>query len=153
MDLEIDAGRQAFACGSDSFSERSTLLVFADPDMPQLAMLDELSLGSRIVVGDSPAAFSKAAPDATVIFNWSGSCALLREVFLACPNLRWVHSRSAGLRALALRRAHRRPCIAHKRQWCLQCILRGICSLGDPIFCQGSAANDSESDERDLGSF
>jgi hypothetical protein len=97
MDLEIDAGRQAFACGSDSFSERSTLLVFADPNMPQLAMLDELSLGNRIVVSDSAAAFSKAAPDATVILNWSGSCALLREVFLACPHLRWVHSRSAGL--------------------------------------------------------
>ncbi|MGB6719196.1 MAG: D-2-hydroxyacid dehydrogenase, partial [Terracidiphilus sp.] len=29
--------------------------------------------------------------------HWSGSRDLLRSVFLACPNLRWVHSRSAGL--------------------------------------------------------
>jgi phosphoglycerate dehydrogenase-like enzyme len=97
MDFEIDAGRQAFGYGSDSFSARSTVLVFADPAMPQLAMLDELGLGDRIVVGDSADAFRQAGPDATVILNWSGSCALLREVFLACPNLRWVHSRSAGL--------------------------------------------------------
>jgi phosphoglycerate dehydrogenase-like enzyme len=32
-----------------------------------------------------------------VIFNWSGSGELLREVFLMCPRVRWVHCRAAGL--------------------------------------------------------
>lgn len=63
--------------------------------MPQLAMLD--GLGLPVFVGTSVEAFAKAAANATVILNWSGSWALLREVFLKCPNLRWVHSRSASL--------------------------------------------------------
>ena len=42
-------------------------------------------------------AVKSATPNATVILNWSGSRDLLRDVFLLSPNLRWVHSRSAGL--------------------------------------------------------
>ncbi len=34
---------------------------------------------------------------AEVILHWAGSRELLRGTFLACPKLRWVHSRSAGL--------------------------------------------------------
>jgi phosphoglycerate dehydrogenase-like enzyme len=49
------------------------------------------------VVGDSAQAFSQGAVSAEIILNWSGSLPLLREVFLMCRRLRWIHSRSAGL--------------------------------------------------------
>jgi phosphoglycerate dehydrogenase-like enzyme len=49
------------------------------------------------VVGNHPAAFEAVAADAAVILHWSGSRDRLREVFMACPHVRWVHSRSAGL--------------------------------------------------------
>jgi phosphoglycerate dehydrogenase-like enzyme len=48
-------------------------------------------------VGNSPEAFGRTAPGAAVIFNWALSTPLLRDVFQMCPQLRWVHSRSAGL--------------------------------------------------------
>jgi phosphoglycerate dehydrogenase-like enzyme len=74
-----------------------TVLVLADPSEPQLAMLEELPPETTLAVGNTPEAFARAAPDATVLFNWSGSRALLQEVFRMCPKVRWVHSRSAGL--------------------------------------------------------
>jgi phosphoglycerate dehydrogenase-like enzyme len=51
-------------------------------------------------VGNSAEAFVGAAPDATVIFNWSLMGDLQREVFRMCPKVEWVHSRSAGLDGL-----------------------------------------------------
>jgi phosphoglycerate dehydrogenase-like enzyme len=77
--------------------DNNTVLVLADPTEPQLAMLDELPPETNIAVGNSAEAFERTAKDATVIFNWSGSGALLREVFAMCPRVQWVHSRSAGL--------------------------------------------------------
>jgi phosphoglycerate dehydrogenase-like enzyme len=77
--------------------DNNTVLVLADPTEPQLAMLDELPPETNIAVGNSTEAFERTAKDATVIFNWSGSGALLREVFAMCPRVQWVHSRSAGL--------------------------------------------------------
>ena len=74
-----------------------TVLVLANPTEPQLAMLEELPPETGIAVGNSAEAFERSAPDATVIFNWSGSGALLREVFAMCPRIQWVHSRAAGL--------------------------------------------------------
>jgi len=76
------------------------VLVLADPADPQLAMLADLPEKTGIAVGNSPEAFERAAPDASVIFNWSGSRALLREVLAMAPKVRWVHSRSAGLDSL-----------------------------------------------------
>jgi phosphoglycerate dehydrogenase-like enzyme len=73
------------------------VLVLAGPAEPQLAMLANLPEKTGLAVGNSLEAFKSAAPDADVIFNWSGSRALLREVFLIAPKVRWVHSRSAGL--------------------------------------------------------
>src|SRR4029078_1861094 len=64
---------------------------------PQLAMLEQLPAETGIVGGNSAEAFARAAPDANVIFNWSLSGALLREVFAMCPRVRWAHSRAAGL--------------------------------------------------------
>jgi len=75
----------------------NTVLVLADPTEPQLAMLADLPEKTGIAVGNSLEAFDRAAPDADVIFNWSGTRALLREVFQIAPKVRWVHSRAAGL--------------------------------------------------------
>jgi len=75
----------------------SPLLVLAAPGDKDIPFLVELRQTAMIVVGDSAAEFAQAAVDAEIILNWSGSLALLREVFLISPRVRWIHSRSAGL--------------------------------------------------------
>jgi len=77
--------------------KKNSVLVLSDPDDPQLSMLDELRETAHVAIGNSPDAFKNAAASAAVIFNWSGSLSLIREVFLMSPAVRWVHSRSAGL--------------------------------------------------------
>jgi phosphoglycerate dehydrogenase-like enzyme len=77
--------------------KRLSTLVLSDPDEPQLSMLAELRNTADVVIGDSLHVFEAAADDAEIIFNWSGSLSLIREVFLTSPRVRWVHSRSAGL--------------------------------------------------------
>jgi phosphoglycerate dehydrogenase-like enzyme len=77
--------------------DNNTVVVLANPTEPQLAMLEQLPPETRIAVGNSLDAFRGAAPAADVIYNWSLSGGLLREVFLMCPQVRWVHSRAAGL--------------------------------------------------------
>lgn len=74
-------------------SSRPLALVISTDNDPQLEMLRDIPH----VAGSTLEAFEKAAPEAEVILNWSGPRPLLRSVFLACPRLRWVHSRSAGL--------------------------------------------------------
>jgi phosphoglycerate dehydrogenase-like enzyme len=66
----------------------------ADPD---LKLLEQLPSETNIAVGNSAEAFERLAADADVILSWSASGKLLRDVFHMCPNVRWVHSRSAGL--------------------------------------------------------
>jgi phosphoglycerate dehydrogenase-like enzyme len=73
-----------------------TLLVLANPGEPQLAMLRQLG-EAKITVGNSADLFQQVAPQASVLFNWSGSLALFKQVFRMCPNLLWVHSRAVGL--------------------------------------------------------
>src|SRR5229473_825568 len=77
--------------------KKVSLLVLSDPGEPQLSMLDELRETTNVVIGNSTGAFKNAAGRAEVIFNWSGSLSLIREVFLMSHAARWVHSRSAGL--------------------------------------------------------
>jgi phosphoglycerate dehydrogenase-like enzyme len=77
--------------------DNNTVLVLANPTEPQLAILERLPANTGIAVGNSAQAFEGAASAADVIFNWSLSGALLREVFLMSPRVQWVHSRSAGL--------------------------------------------------------
>ncbi|HTX38281.1 MAG TPA: D-2-hydroxyacid dehydrogenase [Bryobacteraceae bacterium] len=77
--------------------DNHTVVVLAAPNEPQLGMLEELPPETTIAAGNAAQAFERAAPDADVIFNWSGSGALLREVFGMCPRVQWVHSRAAGL--------------------------------------------------------
>ncbi len=77
--------------------DNNTVVVLADPTEAQLAMLEQLPPETSIAVGNTAEAFERAAPDANIIFNWSLSGALLREVFVMCPRAQWVHVRSAGL--------------------------------------------------------
>jgi phosphoglycerate dehydrogenase-like enzyme len=73
------------------------LLVLTALDDHNIPLLAELRQMGTIVVGDSAPDFANAAADADIIFNWSAPLALLRDVFLISRNLRWIHSRSAGL--------------------------------------------------------
>jgi phosphoglycerate dehydrogenase-like enzyme len=91
--------------------ERHTVLVLADPAEPQLAMLDELPEETGIAAGNCAEAFARVAEEATVLLNWSGPGALLREVFGMCPRLRWVHSRSAGLDGILFPRLVESPVV------------------------------------------
>jgi phosphoglycerate dehydrogenase-like enzyme len=75
----------------------SPLLVLTAPDDHNLPLLAELRQRATIVVGDLAQDFARAAVDAEIILHWSGSLALLREVFLMSRRVRWTHSRSAGL--------------------------------------------------------
>lgn len=77
--------------------KKTSVLVLSNPGDPQLSLLDELSGAANFRIGDSVASFESASRDAEIVFNWSGSLALFREVFLKCPAARWVHSRSVGL--------------------------------------------------------
>ena len=74
-----------------------TILVLAAPGEPQLAILGRRLANVNIVVGDSADAFVRDAAAATVLFNWSGSLGLFKQVFAMCPALLWAHSRSVGL--------------------------------------------------------
>src|ERR1700753_203664 len=73
-----------------------TVLVITKDDDPQLGLLKDLPN----IVGSKAEDFAKAVNDPVVIFAWSTSKTVLREVFLMCKDVRWVHSRSAGLDGL-----------------------------------------------------
>lgn len=75
----------------------SLILVLTAPGDEKIPFLTELRETATIVVGDSAGEFAKAALDAEIILNWSGSLELLRDVFLTSRRVRWIHSRSAGL--------------------------------------------------------
>lgn len=73
------------------------LLVLTAPSDQNIPLLAELRRLATIVVGNSARDFARAAVDAEIILNWSGSLALLREVFVMSRRLLWIHSRSAGV--------------------------------------------------------
>jgi phosphoglycerate dehydrogenase-like enzyme len=74
---------------------RPKLLIVAKHESSQFAKLEDVPylLASDPSAGDW-------ARDAEAILFWSGSRETLREAFLKCPRLRWVHSRWAGLDTL-----------------------------------------------------
>ncbi|MFN7921310.1 MAG: D-2-hydroxyacid dehydrogenase [Bryobacteraceae bacterium] len=78
----------------------TTLLVIAKPESGYLKALDRLPKNTRMVVSSQPAMFDELAPEADVLLNCMMPKALLREVFLKAPNLRWVHSLSVGVEGL-----------------------------------------------------
>jgi phosphoglycerate dehydrogenase-like enzyme len=86
-----------------------TILILTDPAEPQLAKLEKPLAGVKLIAGNSVEAFEQAAVHADVLFNWSGSLALFRNVFGMCPNLRWVHSRSVGLERTLFRELMESP--------------------------------------------
>src|SRR5215467_2697694 len=73
------------------------LLVLTAPGDKNIPFLGELRQMATIVIGDSPPDFGSIAGNAEIILNWSGSVAVLRDLFLTSRRLRWIHSRSAGL--------------------------------------------------------
>jgi phosphoglycerate dehydrogenase-like enzyme len=77
----------------ERMSIEHTVLALAQDNDPSLSMLK----GLRHIVGREPAAFASAVEDPVVILAWSIPKKVLREVFLMCKDVRWVHSRSAGL--------------------------------------------------------
>ena len=74
-------------------SPQPLVLVLAAESDPQLAMLGNVPH----VAGTSLHAFANVVSHAEAILHWSGDREVLRQVFLACPRVRWVHSRNAGL--------------------------------------------------------
>jgi phosphoglycerate dehydrogenase-like enzyme len=69
------------------------VLAISDANDPQLAMLAEIP---HYLI-NSAATLDAAPRDAEVMLHWSGPRDLVRSAFLASSNLRWVHSRAAGL--------------------------------------------------------
>jgi phosphoglycerate dehydrogenase-like enzyme len=70
---------------------RNPLIVLAERDDPQFAMLDNIP---HTICTDAAACVTK---NASVILNWSATRELLRPVLAKFPSVRWIHSRSAGL--------------------------------------------------------
>jgi phosphoglycerate dehydrogenase-like enzyme len=75
----------------------NTILIAAKSTGPTPDLLESIRSEARIVVGNKLADFGDSLADGTVLLNWSGTRELLREIFLAAPKLKWVHSRNAGL--------------------------------------------------------
>jgi phosphoglycerate dehydrogenase-like enzyme len=73
--------------------KENPVLVLASGYDPQFAMLNELPH----TVCEEVAACTQAGKDATVILLWSGTRELLCESLTICRQVRWVHSRAAGL--------------------------------------------------------
>ncbi len=74
-------------------SKQPLVLVLAAQLDPELALLVSIPH----VAGKTFVEFGDAVHEAEVLLDWAGSRDLLRQVFLASPRVRWVHSRSAGL--------------------------------------------------------
>jgi phosphoglycerate dehydrogenase-like enzyme len=74
-------------------NKQPMVLAISDVNDPQLAMLADIP---HYLI-DTAAALDAMPRDAEAILHWAGPRDLLRSAFLASPQLRWVHSRSAGL--------------------------------------------------------
>jgi len=74
-------------------SDQPLVLVLATANDPELAMLG----ATPHVIGAKREDFGDATAGAAAILHWSGSRDRLREVFLSSPQVRWIHSRNAGL--------------------------------------------------------
>ena len=87
-------------CCGESMRNEPTVLVVSQENDPQFSLLNSVPH----IVGHEPVAFASAASEPVVILAWSGEKSLMRDVFTMCADVRWVHSRSAGVDNLALRR-------------------------------------------------
>jgi phosphoglycerate dehydrogenase-like enzyme len=75
----------------------SKILVIAKPEASYLQLLDQLPSDAERVIGDHPEAFANQAKDADVILNCAAPLEVFGKVFLMAPNVKWVHSLSAGV--------------------------------------------------------
>jgi phosphoglycerate dehydrogenase-like enzyme len=89
----------------------ANILVVASPDSPELKVLDNLPAGrARVVAVGKPAELAQKLTDddfasVTILLNCgvgakAGTKADLQELWPRLPNLRWLHSASAGLEHL-----------------------------------------------------
>ena len=74
---------------------QNRVLVVSRHANPEFALLEDVP---HVLWGDPLA--KDLTKDAKTILHWSGSREMLREVFLRCKHLRWIHSKSAGLDGL-----------------------------------------------------
>lgn len=77
-----------------------TVLVISRPDAPHLALLKKLPPSTTVVVGNEAGAFNGIAARADVLVNGSHHSGVLKEVWKMAPNVRWVHSLSAGVESI-----------------------------------------------------
>src|SRR5215467_9953002 len=74
-------------------TKQPLILALSSVDDPQLKMLE----GLPHIVVKSADQIPEEAKHAEVILHWFGPRALLENAFKVCTQVRWVHSRSAGL--------------------------------------------------------
>ena len=74
-------------------AKENPVLVLASGDDPQFAMLGEVPHTICREIGEC----TRAARDAAVILQWSGTPELLRALLASCREVRWIHSRAAGV--------------------------------------------------------
>ncbi len=79
------------------FMSQHTILITSKGTGPKPEYIAQLRSNAEVIVGNTPEAFANAAPEASVMLNWSAPRELNRSVFLMAPKLAWVHSRNAGL--------------------------------------------------------
>jgi phosphoglycerate dehydrogenase-like enzyme len=72
------------------------LLVISPPGLPHLRMLDRIT-DAAITVSSDPVELRKAAPEAEVLLNCTGSGAPVEAIWPELHRLRWVHSLAAGV--------------------------------------------------------
>lgn len=77
-------------------SDSPLVLVLSNVDEPQLAMLRNVP---HVIARNAEEA-ARPVPHAHAILLWSGSRNLLRAALLANPQMRWVHSKFAGVDAM-----------------------------------------------------
>jgi phosphoglycerate dehydrogenase-like enzyme len=83
------------------------VLVLSDKSDPQLEMLVDLPHA----IARSADEIADAGRGAEAILHWAGTKELLEAVLRACPEVRWVHSRWAGLDSLLFRELVESPVI------------------------------------------
>eukprot|EP00742_Colponemidia_sp_Colp-10_P002894 GILJ01003089.1.p1 GENE.GILJ01003089.1~~GILJ01003089.1.p1 ORF type:complete len:334 (-),score=36.29 GILJ01003089.1:260-1222(-) len=74
--------------------------VIASLDDPTLRLLPAAPEGYEYVIGNTVELHQSKATNAEVMLNFNGNAALLSAIWRISPNLKWIHSRSAGVEKL-----------------------------------------------------
>jgi phosphoglycerate dehydrogenase-like enzyme len=70
-----------------------TLLVLANPDDPIVQRL----AGPGVKIAATAEGLAPESADASILLNWLGGGGELRKALSSLPNLRWIHTRQAGV--------------------------------------------------------